>query len=150
MPRYDLRQCANCGISLPTKRFKHPADPYCPKCMEASYTAPYWRDALAKDSLGGRALPANARDIRRALYEKQRGICAICKRGDAALVVDHDHDTGFVRGLLCNSCNNGLGNFRDDPDVLANARDYLLDSPAGRQRILYSDHKRMRGRRLKS
>lgn len=51
--------------------------------------------------------------------------CTIC--GDETnLVVDHDHKTNTVRGLLCNKCNKGLGLFRDNPDFLEFARIYLL------------------------
>lgn len=45
------------------------------------------------------------------LHRIQRGVCAIC--GDkSSLVVDHDHATNQVRGLLCSRCNNGLGCFK--------------------------------------
>lgn len=51
--------------------------------------------------------------------------CTIC--GDEApLVVDHDHKTNQIRGMLCNRCNKGLGLFRDNPDLLEYARIYLL------------------------
>lgn len=39
--------------------------------------------------------------------------------------VDHDHDTGTMRGILCNKCNVGIGFFRDNPLLLESAYDYL-------------------------
>lgn len=62
------------------------------------------------------------------LLEKQKGLCAICKRenvGKKRLAVDHDHETGKVRGLLCNLCNTALGAFDDNPEMLARALEYL-------------------------
>ncbi|MFM9368075.1 endonuclease domain-containing protein [Streptomyces sp. Da 82-17] len=51
------------------------------------------------------------------LFAWQRGRCAICGVSTAACVVDHDHVTGFVRGLLCSTCNlaEGVRGARDDP-----------------------------------
>jgi hypothetical protein len=59
-----------------------------------------------------------------ALLDAQGGLCAIC-RAAPAVHVDHDHATGAVRALLCFNCNGGLGQFRDDPDVLRAAADYV-------------------------
>jgi hypothetical protein len=59
-----------------------------------------------------------------AMLEAQGGLCAICGAAPAAQV-DHDHDTGAVRALLCFNCNGGLGQFRDDPGVLRAAADYV-------------------------
>lgn len=62
------------------------------------------------------------------LLIKQNGVCAICsKTCTRQLALDHDHDTGKVRGLLCNSCNRGLGYFKDSQVLLGNARDYLIE-----------------------
>lgn len=59
------------------------------------------------------------------LYLKQGGRCAICKEGSHKLYVDHCHKTGIVRGLLCNRCNLGIGQFNDDIDALRSAARYL-------------------------
>lgn len=67
------------------------------------------------------------------MLDQQNGKCSICesKIGSARttrLFVDHCHETGKVRGLLCSSCNNGLGQFKDSPKLLQKAINYLLDS----------------------
>jgi hypothetical protein len=54
----------------------------------------------------------------------QDGLCAVCREREAEHV-DHDHETGEVRGLLCSCCNQGLGNFRDNAAHLRAAADYL-------------------------
>jgi hypothetical protein len=58
------------------------------------------------------------------LLAEQGGVCAICGAADPEHV-DHDHETGYIRGILCFNCNGGLGQFRDDVDYLTNAIDYL-------------------------
>ena len=61
-----------------------------------------------------------------ALWRSQDGRCAICKSPFTGRVaVDHCHTTGKIRGLLCTRCNVGIGNMRDDPDMLQRAIDYL-------------------------
>lgn len=68
------------------------------------------------------------------LFAKQNGLCAVCKQPEKAvrggavkwLAVDHAHDTGEVRALLCQSCNIALGLLNEDPERLLAARDYLL------------------------
>lgn len=64
----------------------------------------------------------------RELLAEQGGGCAICGKPEAAdrmLDVDHDHQTGKVRGLLCTSCNRVLGHSFDSPDRLKAAASYL-------------------------
>jgi len=63
-----------------------------------------------------------------ALVRRQRGRCAICRTaepGYASWLVDHDHVTGQVRGLLCRACNSGIGLLRDDPDLISAAARYV-------------------------
>ena len=56
----------------------------------------------------------------------QEGRCKICKKNlEMQGVIDHDHETGKVRGVLCSPCNLGLGNFQDNPTNLENAITYL-------------------------
>ena len=63
------------------------------------------------------------------LSEIQNHVCAICKtKSEKYLHVDHDHVSGQIRGLLCKTCNHGLGNFKDNPILLKNAIEYLSDN----------------------
>lgn len=60
------------------------------------------------------------------LLEEQKGVCSICKQTcTKSLAVDHDHTTGKIRGLLCNSCNRGLGYLKDSVAILKAATSYL-------------------------
>lgn len=64
-----------------------------------------------------------------AMWEKQKGLCAICGRrltkGDKGYAIDHDHNTGRVRGLLCPVCNKLLGMAYEDITILEKAIVYL-------------------------
>jgi nitrate/TMAO reductase-like tetraheme cytochrome c subunit len=68
------------------------------------------------------------------MVDKQGNKCAICNEEESStyrkvkikkLSVDHCHNTGEVRGLLCSSCNRGIGYLRDNVDLLKNAINYL-------------------------
>jgi len=62
------------------------------------------------------------------MFEAQNGVCAIClevRPDDRTLHVDHDHETGVIRGLLCFRCNNALGDLREDVDLFQAAANYL-------------------------
>lgn len=78
-------------------------------------------------------------DLLFSLYEKQEGCCAICstpggnpalnkqeRGGNKVLQVDHDHETGSIRGLLCFKCNNGLGLFLESAENLVSAANYVM------------------------
>jgi len=59
------------------------------------------------------------------MLKGQGGACAICGDAGRHLVVDHDHATAQVRGLLCGGCNSGLGFFADSIPSLKKAAKYL-------------------------
>lgn len=65
-----------------------------------------------------------------SILESQGGGCKICGSvPDARLAVDHCHETGNFRGLLCSHCNVALGLFGDNPERLRRAAKYLEDNP---------------------
>lgn len=62
-------------------------------------------------------------------FNQQSGCCAICTKHyedqPKAMAVDHCHETGKVRGLLCSNCNRAIGLLQDNPDLLREAANYL-------------------------
>lgn len=66
------------------------------------------------------------------LLLKQGGACGCCGQTEKRLVVDHDHHTNQVRGLLCDHCNRSIGALGDDIPGVESALDYLKDA--------YADH----------
>ena len=63
------------------------------------------------------------------LLNAQDGVCKICDAEPTTkrLAVDHNHETGEVRGLLCETCNRAIGMFKDNPEVIRAAANYLED-----------------------
>ncbi len=115
--------CARCGRKFtPTPAQLISSKFVCEKCLA--------QDQL-KYALRRRGL---TQDEYEQMLEQQNGRCCICGRKDhyadadgrlRRLTIDHDHRKGHVRGLLCRSCNRGLGLFRDDPKLLGKAMEYL-------------------------
>lgn len=70
------------------------------------------------------------------LLDIQNHKCAICKmvllekypNGRRGYRIDHDHITGNIRGILCQKCNAGLGQFNDDPILIKRVINYLKES----------------------
>lgn len=83
----------------------------------------YWRKIEREYGL--------TREQYESLLAEQESRCAVCRQ-ERPLVVDHCHDSGCVRGLLCQDCNKGLGSFKDDPDVLRAATQYVEDAAVRR------------------
>lgn len=62
------------------------------------------------------------------IFQAQGGLCLLCLQAHATLCVDHCHTTGRIRGLLCQPCNTALGGFKDSPEMLARALQYLINA----------------------
>lgn len=73
-------------------------------------------------------------DEYQAMHDAQNGLCLICNKKTSGrgkknnqLAVDHCHQTGHIRGLLCNKCNTAIGLFNDNIELLKNAQNYLQE-----------------------
>lgn len=119
-PRSVTRYCRMCGERFPRIEF--------PNSVAACATCyPKYRQERESARLLTRG---EIRTSSAVLREEQNGLCAICSTPENAtpkgtLHLDHDHKTGFTRGLLCSNCNMGIGQFKDDPTLLLKAIRYL-------------------------
>lgn len=115
-PERRFATCSVCGPQTPVKRNR------------SGWTC-YIRAKRSRQS-GGRTWNGEEAE-KRALVIAQAGRCAICGEPMRRPYLDHDHDTGAIRGVLCPSCNTGLGYFRDEAERLEAAAAYLREQPAG-------------------
>jgi hypothetical protein len=141
-PKHDVsglsRTCRDCGESKPLEEFglnvlgKFGREAHCKKCaVERGRKWKKANPAKAKTSRLMKLYRMTAAEFAE-ISEAQGAVCAICgeaPRGktlkSSCLHVDHCHETGAVRGLLCIDCNIGLGRFADDERRLASAIRYL-------------------------
>ena len=113
--RYRLRQymkpCKGCGCVM-GKAYSSTSC-YCTECATLQ----------KKYGVRARTYGMSLRQVEKLV---EHGECHICgASGDIEFHIDHDHETGAVRGLLCKHCNFGIGWFRDSPEHLAKAIQYL-------------------------
>lgn len=92
----------------------------------------YANDPDAHRSIRLKSVYGITLDDYRSMYQEQEGKCAICgtscpDHGKMGLVVDHCHKNGHVRKLLCTHCNKGIGQFKEDPEILQKAIEYLKE-----------------------
>ena len=129
-----MKTCTQCGVEKPLQDFYKNAKKTdghrseCKVCSEKK-KKPYKkcptvaREERLRSKYG---VTLFAYDL---MLRLQRGGCKICgataKESGRVLVVDHNHDTGEVRGLLCAHCNSGIGLLKDSPALLRRAIDYL-------------------------
>lgn len=121
---------------------------YCKECQKAKSRANYKANPeRAKEYERNRRQDDPDRDRRQnyrrkygitleqynVMLEAQNGVCAVCQQPErraetSNLAVDHCHETGEVRGLLCSNCNRALGLLADDPKRITALADYLTKS----------------------
>lgn len=144
------KKCPKCAETKPRSEFhkdsrnKDGLYAYCKECNKAKAKA--WtkanpekaREQARRRSAEGRnrnAILMRKYGISAARYAEmlaaQGGVCAICGRPEVGrkdhrnLVVDHCHTSNQIRGLLCHSCNRGIGLLQDSPEILKKALTYL-------------------------
>ncbi len=131
----DTRRCMDCDVIKPADDFyKHKSGAIrheCKSCMNTKARARHKRNAKDPEYRRDKYLKRYGitHDDYKKMLAAQGGVCAICKGEETKrwthFSVDHNHETGEVRGLLCHTCNTGLGQFQDSPEMLAEAANYL-------------------------
>lgn len=140
LARYSARKAGERQVAPPIEK-------RCGACGETKSAAAFRRSWHSDSGLDPRCNPCIAAERRLrsfgitqedydALFIRQNGVCAICGCAETslanhgqsvkALAVDHDHETGAIRGLLCHNCNKGIGHLGDSPNRLLAAAAYLL------------------------
>lgn len=116
-----VADCSVCGPNVPIK-LRSQRSGGKGECMEArrAQARRTGRDRRFREKYG-----ISEADYLR-MREQQNGLCAVCEKPSDLLVVDHCHDTGAVRGLLCRACNLSLGYLRDDSFNAVSAAKYLM------------------------
>lgn len=115
----DLKRCSKCHRMLPFSDFDR--DKFTSSGLTSSCSLCSTLHRLYKLSYVDYA----------ARYDKQQGVCAICRRpgavanGSNRLAVDHNHQTGEVRGLLCGKCNVAIACLLESPTIAQRAIAYL-------------------------
>jgi len=130
-----VKICFTCKLEKPVTDFhRSKTRIYQRECKECNRIRKYkWHQTES-----GKLSSANTKLKRRfgitldqfnEMYKKQEGKCLICNATESMLghrlAVDHCHTTGKIRGLLCKSCNMGIGNLKENVDNLQNAIKYL-------------------------
>lgn len=134
----ELKRCRSCNMVKPSSEFTLNSSSRdglsfrCAECTRSWFKQRY--EASTPDEIRRR----QERHIKKtygitlsdfeSMLNQQGGGCAICgspDHGGKNWHVDHDHETGVVRGILCGGCNTALGGMKDNPDICISAAKYL-------------------------
>lgn len=136
--------CCKEEVPLASFSFRKDSGKYrneCNPCRNKKYMLKYKEDPLTRERNRANSRIYNIKkygisveDFHRMLDE-QKGLCLICESNICPLAemkdllkvacIDHCHESGKVRGLLCRACNSGLGHFKDNTSFLGKAIEYL-------------------------
>lgn len=123
----NLKVCSSCKISKPGDSFTKNKW-YCRECAAKKFKA--WRTKNLDKILKQDRIKHYVRtygftqEQAEKFTENRIGSCEICKH-EHPLVVDHNHDTKDLRGLICSFCNSILGYSRDSKEILQSSIAYL-------------------------
>lgn len=123
----EQKICTKCKVRWPITKFSRRGDGYQSWCKDCNKK--HKKDWIQdnRDKVRWNTLWTKYR-IRKEdwerLMEEQGGLCALCAEEEPT-VVDHNHTTGEVRGLLCNGCNVFVGHVETTPARLRNLEKYL-------------------------
>lgn len=116
---WGIEVCDRCGNNEHSEHLTR-NKPHCRPCR---------RDIRLVETYGLSAAEVDA------IIAANQGLCPICERATKRWAVDHDHSCcpgqgkntcgGCVRGIICDTCNRGIGSFQDSPDALRRAAEYL-------------------------
>lgn len=141
----DTKRCRDCGRDLPlgefspTKAYADGRSAACKDCAAAYCRTRYAEGAISQRLSAKREWHLHKKyGISELEYAKllvaQDGVCAICERPETQkaksgkvrqLCVDHDHETGEIRGLLCCRCNRAIGQLGDTHEQVSRVLNYL-------------------------
>lgn len=133
----ENKECKDCKKTLPISEFyprkqkgrvKLKVETACKKCTQIrckkyrENNPDKYRSSRLKSLYG-----VNLEQYK-AMAKEQENKCKVCNIETDILCVDHCHETGNIRGLLCKICNKGLGVFKDSPELLRKGASYIEES----------------------
>jgi hypothetical protein len=152
MPNDITKECTRCRVAKPHSEFSPRGDregvlrSQCRECVSEAARKrraenPEKKQAANQKYRGSNPDAGRGSHLKRhygisledydRMLKEQGGVCKICReecKTGRRLAVDHCHETGKVRGLLCYNCNRGLGHYQDSIELLQNATEYLKES----------------------
>jgi|14_taG_2_1085336.scaffolds.fasta_scaffold00652_13 hypothetical protein len=132
-PQWNQKRCYTCtGTTRLEKDCKSCGETFHPRTNRQVYCNTKCNKEGWQEQYLQRAYGISKEDYDK-MYLSQNGLCAICdthgfrmnEKVKNGLCVDHDHETGEVRGLLCHNCNRALGLLQDDPKLIEKSLQYL-------------------------